>query len=171
MGQEQHKAEQAKSEVMAERSTQQHRSVPTSIGFKMRRLQLAYSRNFQRMSAAIDIPTNQIGALSLITRNPDITPSEVAALLTLDAAQVTPIIKQLEARNLIERRKSAQDSRSHHLRTTPTGIREYERIRTVIGEFEASFVGAVLQEDEAREFYAMVDRLLAAAQAALESRD
>jgi MarR family transcriptional regulator, temperature-dependent positive regulator of motility len=171
MGREQHKADRANSGAVAERVAPHKRSVPTSIGFKLRRLQLAYSRNFQRMCAGIDIPTNQIGALSLITRNPDIAPSDVAALLTLDAAQVTPIIKQLEARNLIERRKSAQDSRSHHLRTTPTGMHEYERIQTVIGKFEANFVGAVLAEDEARQFYAMVDRLLAAAQAALEPRD
>lgn len=138
-------------------------SLPTSLGFKLRRIQLAYNRQFQQFASHIAIPTNQLGALSLICRNPDIAPGDLAALLIVDAAQLTPIIKQLEARGLVGRRKSAADSRSHQLRATPAGEAKYHEFRAVIGEFEAVFVGEVLEAEEARQLHDLLGRLESAA--------
>lgn len=139
------------------------RSLPTSLGFKLRRLQLAYKRKYQLSTRAIDISTDQIGALSLVSRNPGLTPTDLAALLTLDGAQVTPILKQLEARGLVCRTKSASDSRSYQLRTTAKGDAEYKRVQIIIAEFEDAFIHEVLQPEELQHLYQLLDRLEAAA--------
>lgn len=139
------------------------RSLPTSLGFKLRRLQLAYKRKYQLSTRAIDISTDQIGALSLVSRNPGLTPTDLAALLTLDGAQVTPILKQLEARDLVCRTKSASDSRSYQVRTTAKGEAEYRRIQVIIAKFEDAFIREVLQPEELQHLYQLLDRLEVAA--------
>lgn len=141
------------------------RSLPKSLGFMLRRIQLAYNRQFQQFAAGIDMPTNQLGALAVICRNPDITPGELASVLTLDATQLTPIMKQLELRGLVKRRKSASDSRSHRLWATGLGEERYRQFKVTITEFEAMFVGQALQEDEAQQLLDLLVRLESAARA------
>jgi MarR family transcriptional regulator, temperature-dependent positive regulator of motility len=147
----------------AEGADPPERSLPTSLGFKLRRLQLAYKRKYQLSTRAIDISTDQIGALSLVSRNPGLTPTDLAALLTLDGAQVTPILKQLEARDLVCRTKSASDSRSYQVWTTAKGEAEYRRIQVIIAKFEDAFIREVLQPEELQHLYQLLDRLEVAA--------
>lgn len=141
------------------------RSLPTSLGFKLRRLQLAYKRKYQLSTHSLNIPPDQIGALSLITRNPGLTPTDLAALLTLDTAQVTSILKQLEARGLVLRAKSASDGRSYQMRTTAEGEVEYKRLQVIIAAFEDAFISEVLQPEEREQLYRLMERLEVAAKA------
>lgn len=138
------------------------RSVPTSFGFKMRRVQVAYNRRFAQVADREEIPVNQIGALALIVRNPGITPTELASLLNLDAAQVTPLIKHLDVRGCISRQKSTLDNRSHFLHATAKGGREYQRLQGIIAAVEDEFLGEVLQQAEIEQLFGMFDRLEAA---------
>lgn len=141
------------------------RSLPTSLGFKLRRLQLAYKRKYQLSTHALNIPPDQIGALSLIARNPGLTPTDLAALLTLDTAQVTSILKQLEARGLVCRAKSASDGRSYQMRPTPEGEVEYKRLQVIIAAFEDAFISKVLMPAELTQLYSLMERLEVAAKA------
>jgi len=137
--------------------------MPKSLGFKLRRLQLAYKRMFMQMAGPDAIPTNQIGALSLIFRNQGITPGDLANLLTIDAAHLTAITKQLEARAMIRREKSATDSRSHSLFTTKEGAAEFTRMQKIIADAEQLFIDNALHDGEVEQLSDMLDRLLAAA--------
>ncbi len=87
-------------------------SLPHSLGFTLRRVQLAYKRHFIRLAAGTEFQLNHVGPMALIARNPGIAPSALASALTIDAAQVTGIINQLELRGFGSRRKSPSDSRS-----------------------------------------------------------
>ena len=141
------------------------RILPTSFGYKLRRVQLAYNRQFAQYADGSEIPLNQIGALSLIKRNPGITPGEVATLLTLDAGQITPILKQLVQRGFISRQKSPSDSRSHRLYPTAAGEDEYSRLQAIIAELDHDFLGAVLSAKDLQQLLATLGRLEAAAKA------
>jgi DNA-binding MarR family transcriptional regulator len=141
----------------------QAQSVPSSFGFKLRRVQVAYNRHFAQVAARGDVPVNQIGALSLIVRNPGITPTELAGLLNLDAAQITPILKQLDSRGQVSRRKSSSDNRSHSLHATTEGAGEYQRLQAIIAEVEDVFLGEVLTPEEIQQLFAMFDRMESAA--------
>lgn len=135
-------------------------TVPRTLGFKLRRLQLAYSRYFTQVAPKSTIPTRQLGSLALIYRNPGLTPSELKTMLMLDAAQLSAIIRQLESRRYIRREKSPVDHRSYHLYTTDEGADEYRRLQKVIGQVEHGFFGKVLDDEEKRVLVDMLDRLL-----------
>ncbi len=143
-------------------------SMPPSFGYKLRRLQLAYNRQFQQQNDGLLVSSNQIGALSLICRNPDLTPTDLSTLLMVEGAQVTAIVKQLEVRGLVRRTKSTVDSRSCHLRATVDGEKEFERLKVAVAAFEAEFVGKVLTEAEIVQLHMMLDRLEAAARASTD---
>ena len=137
-------------------------STPRSLGFKLRSLQLAYKRMFGQMTGPDGIPMNQIGALSIIYRNQGITPGDLAVMLTIEAAHLTAIIKQLEKRGMIRREKSPTDSRSHSLFTTAAGSAEFLRVQGVIADVEHMFIASVLKQDEVGQLSSLLDRLLTA---------
>ena len=122
-------------------------SVPHSFGFMLRRLQLAYKKHFFRIAAGTGFQPNHVGAMSLIARNPGVTPGALAAALTIDAAQVTSIIKDLQFRGYVSRRKSPTDSRSRTLHLTAVGERQYPRLKIIIAEVEKKFVGDALSPE------------------------
>lgn len=133
--------------------------LPTSVGFRLRRVQLAYKRQFATMAASSGFQIHDVGILSLIAKNPGATPSAIAAVLTLDPAQVTNILKDLERRGLVSKHKAAHDSRSRVFSLTDLGQAEYQRALQVIKQVEQSFVGDVLDEEEAKVLLDLLDRL------------
>ena len=137
-------------------------SLPHSFGFKLRRVQLAYKKHFARLAAGTGFQLNQVGAMSLIARNPGVTPGALAAALTVDAAQVTSILKELELRGFISRRKSPTDSRSRSLRLTAVGKRQFEQLKIIIAQVETSFIGDSLSAEECEQLSALLERLRAA---------
>jgi DNA-binding MarR family transcriptional regulator len=136
-------------------------SLPHTFGFKLRRVQLAYKKHFARLAAGTGFQLNQVGAMSLIARNPGVTPGALAAALTIDAAQVTSIVKELELRGFISRRKSPTDSRSRSLRLTAIGKRQFEQLKIIIAEVETSFIGASLSAEECEQLSALLERVRA----------
>ena len=137
-------------------------SLPHSLGFTLRRVQLAYKKHFARIAAGTGFQLNHVGTMSLIARNPGVTPGALAAALTIDAAQVTSIIKELELRGFISRRKSPTDNRSRSLRLTAAGKRQYERLKIIVAEVESRFVGDSLSPDECEQLSSLLGRLRAA---------
>lgn len=133
--------------------------LPTSVGFRLRRVQLAYKRQFATVAASSGFQIHDVGILSLIARNPGVTPSAIAAVLTLDPAQVTNILKGLEARGLVSKHKSAHDSRSRVFSLTDLGESEYQRAQQIIRQVEQSFVADVLDEGEAELLLSLLDKL------------
>lgn len=134
-------------------------ALPTTLGYKLRRVQLAYKRHFTFSAPDSDFQLHDVGVLSLIARNPDVTPSALAASLTIDAAQITNILKLLDAKGLISRRKSPSDSRSRVLRLTALGQREHERLNAIIQEVEQSFIGDALSPEEISQLLGLLERL------------
>jgi DNA-binding MarR family transcriptional regulator len=134
-------------------------SLRSSFGFKLRRLQLAYKRHFVRLAAGTDFQPNHVGAMSLIARNPGVTPTALATALTTDAAQITSILNVLEIKGLVSRRKAKSDSRSRSLQLTASGRRKFEELQLVIAEVERTFVGDALSEEERDELLRLLDLL------------
>lgn len=134
-------------------------TLPHSLGFTLRRVQLAYKQHFARLAAGTGFQLNHVGAMSLIARNPGVTPGALATALTVDAAQVTSIVKELQLRGFVSRSKSPTDSRSHSLRLTAAGKRQYERLKIIVAEVESSFVGDSLSAEERGQLSGLLKRL------------
>jgi DNA-binding MarR family transcriptional regulator len=139
-------------------------SVRSSFGFTLRRLQLAYKKHFIRAAAGTDLQLNHVGPMSLIAKNPGVTPTALATALTTDAAQITSILNALELKGLISRRRAKSDSRSRSLRLTALGKRRHEQLQGIVAEVERTFVGDALSRDERDELLILLDRLQQAPQ-------
>jgi len=130
-----------------------------SLGFQLRRVQLAYKKHFIRVASDPTFQLNQVAAMRVIAQNPGITATALAAGLTVEAAQVTAIVNLLEQRGFLQRRKVASDGRSRSIRLTAFGRREMNRLEAITAEVEATFVGDVLSADEREQLIGLLDRL------------
>lgn len=131
-----------------------------SFGYLLRRLQLAYKKNFLRI-ANDDIQNGLVGTLLLVGLNPGIKPSQISALLGVEATQVALMLGKLELQRLVRRPTSRSDGRSRPVRLTAAGERFFARVREVSVEAESSFIGDALNEDETRQLRELLQRLLA----------
>lgn len=115
-----------------------------SIGFLLKRVQMAVFTDFIRTFAPADIRPAQFSVLVIIARNPGLKQSQVSAALSIKRTNFVPLLDSLEARGLVKRKLAATDRRSHALHLTAKGTalvgdltalwREHEgRIRTLLG--------------------------------------
>ena len=100
----------------------------------------------------------EIAVLSVIGLNPGISQNEVAAALVLKKSAVTKLIKGLEDRQLVERRKGETDKRFNALTLTPDGQVKYERITLRMAEQHAALLEP-LSDQERLELFDYLNRL------------
>jgi DNA-binding MarR family transcriptional regulator len=134
-------------------------SLHKSLGFQLRRLQLAYKKHFIRLAADSAVQLNQVAAMRVIANNPGIAPTVLAASLTIDAAQVTSIVTQLELRGFVSRRRLASDGRGRSLRLTALGKKQMVRLDATTAEVERTFVGDALSAEEHAQLLSLLERL------------
>lgn len=134
--------------------------LPRSIGFALRRLQLEYKRRYARAASIQPLQLHDVGVLSLIGRNRGMTPKALAGVLGLDAAQVTNILKGLEARGLVSRHRSTEDSRSRHFALTALGEAEFARTAAITEQVDRDFLGNSLDAREKALLVDLLDRLM-----------
>ena len=103
------------------------RLLNASVGYMLRRAQLAVSADFGETLAEIRLRPGQFAVLTVLDRNPGVTQSEVSAALSIQRANFVSIIDNLERRGLAKRTSSATDRRSNSLTLTAAGRRMLER--------------------------------------------
>lgn len=130
-----------------------------SLGYLLRRLQLAYKKNFQRV-APDSVHPGMVATMFLIARNPEITPSQLSAGLGMEPTQITALLGRLQAQNLLSR-PSSSDGRSRPVRLSPQGEDLFKEVETAALEAEDSFVAGILDPDEARMLRELLGKLLA----------
>lgn len=136
-------------------------ALTASLGYLLRRLQLAYKKHFTRVAGPAGVQANQVGAMFAIGLNPDITPSQLCVALGMDAAQVTTMLNQLEVKKLIKRKSSKVDGRSRAVTLTAAGEKLFRTTQATALEAEQTFTKGILDEAEAQQLVALLSRLLA----------
>jgi MarR family transcriptional regulator, temperature-dependent positive regulator of motility len=157
----------AKAEAAAPRAGSSPRSgdlelgvLTSSLGYLLRRLQLAYKKHFLREAHATGLQPRHVGAMYVIGLNPGVTPSQMSAALGLDAVQTALMLNALEERGLIVRRLSRTDGRSRAVHLTPAGRRAFAKLQVVATRVEQDFVSAALTQQEAAQLISLMTRLL-----------
>lgn|GEM_PF-587469 len=135
-------------------------ALTASLGYLLRRLQLAYKKHFTRVAGSAGIPANHVGAMFAIGLNPGVTPSQLCAALGIDAAQVTSMLNQLELKKLIKRKSSKLDGRSRAIELTAAGERVFATTQNIALEAEQTFTQDILDAAEARQLVMLLSRLL-----------
>jgi DNA-binding MarR family transcriptional regulator len=98
-----------------------------SVGYMLRRAQLAVFADFGETFAELNLRPGQYAALTVIDRNHSITQTEVCAALGIQHSNFVTVIHDLERRGLVRRNSSAADRRSKALELTPAGRRVLDR--------------------------------------------
>jgi DNA-binding MarR family transcriptional regulator len=75
-----------------------------------------------------EIEQGEIAIINLLGLNPGISQNDLAANLVIKKSAVTKLIKQLEARGLVVRRKVKADKRFNALSLTREGQAKYDRL-------------------------------------------
>lgn len=117
--------------------------LPGLIGYQLRLTQLAVFDDFAADLKEFDISPGRFGVLVLISANPGLTQSRLAAATQLDRSTMVAVIDQLEARGLVERRASPTDRRSNALVLTAEGEGLLRQLKRRIKSHEARIAAAM----------------------------
>ncbi|HNT40156.1 MAG TPA: MarR family transcriptional regulator [Rubrivivax sp.] len=134
-------------------------TLPTVLGYHLRRTQVAIFRHFSRTVAAqTGITPGLLGMLQVIAANPGLAQSRLAEAMEVDRSTIVKVVDQLEARGLIVREPSPSDKRSYGLRLTKNGEAELPRFQRLMKAHEDEFA-APLSAAERRQLIALLARL------------
>jgi DNA-binding MarR family transcriptional regulator len=86
--------------------------------------------------------------------------SDLAQVLGIDPTNLVPLLNDLEAGHLIDRRRSVEDRRRHTVSLTPAGVQKLEDTTQVLAATEKRLLAA-LTADEQTALYLLLRRVFA----------
>ena len=105
----------------------------------------------------LDLTYTQYIAMMVLWEKKSVTVKELGAVLHLDSGTLTPLLKKMEAKGLLTRRRSTEDERSLIVSLTEQG----EALRERAVDIPAKMSKCVnLEPEEARELYRLLYKLL-----------
>jgi DNA-binding MarR family transcriptional regulator len=117
------------------------------LGFRLRRVQNQFSRDFQAKTKSWELRAGMFSSLELIAANPGISQAVLSAEVGLDKSALVPLIDALEGRGWVERTRSTTDRRRNHLSITDAGRGELDRLFDVLAVTEAAGQAALTEEE------------------------
>jgi DNA-binding MarR family transcriptional regulator len=110
--------------------------------------------------ASLGLRARHVIALTLLRDHGEQNQSDLAATLGLDPTNVVALLNELEATDLIERRRSPQDRRRHTVSLTATGERRLTEVEQLLGSVERRVLSSLTPEEHAT-FYKLLVRATA----------
>lgn len=92
-----------------------------SVGYLLRRAQIAVFQRFFELFAELDVRPAQYSVLTVIERNPNLSQTQLADALGIKKANLVAMIDTLEERGIARRMPTENDRRSYALCLTPSG--------------------------------------------------
>lgn len=129
-----------------------------SLGYVLRRAQLAVFKTFQSMFKSADVTPAQCSVLMIIEKNPGLTQTQVSDALGIKRANFVALFDTLEARALAQR-APASDRRSYALQLTPRGRALLRKIHT-LSELHEEKISGPLSKPERAELFRLLNLLL-----------
>ena len=133
------------------------------VGYMLRRAQLNVFNDFLASFEGLGLRPALFGMLRVIRDNPGRRQSEVADVLGIKRANFVPLLHELEARGLAERRKSAADRRCHALHLSAEGEALLAVAECVLHAHEDRIARALGGANEREQFLRLLDRVARAA--------
>jgi DNA-binding MarR family transcriptional regulator len=107
------------------------------VGFALRRIQIAVFADFIAALGELDLKPAQYSLLELVDANPGLRQWQAAAALGIQKANFVGLVRKLERRSLLQRRRSDADRRSYALHLQPGGRRLLAAARALHDEHES----------------------------------
>ena len=119
----------------------------------------AVVRAYRPMLAELDITYLQYMVLMVLWQRPSLNVKELGEQLRLDSGTLTPLLKRLERKGLVERKRGEQDERTRIITITGEGLALKKRAEDIPHRL-ACTIG--LQAQQGRELKALCEQLLGA---------
>lgn len=112
-------------------------------------LKLAWVLGHGLLSRELDpgVTPHRFSALEVISRNPGLQQTQLAAALALTRPATTLAVDFWEARGCVERRKIAGDRRLSGVYATPHGEKELERLRLRVRDADIALTADLSEEE------------------------
>jgi DNA-binding MarR family transcriptional regulator len=152
-------------------------SLPNQLGYVLRRAQATVIQTYAAPFAEAGLRPAQYSVLTILDRNPGLSPSHVADALAINRTNFVPLFDSLVRRGFAERRPVATSRRTHALYLTTAGKAQLDKASRLLIQHEQLFasklgsgnldclVGLLLQLTEA-----LVESETAASDAAVQRR-
>ena len=115
-------------------------------------------RRYRPFLDPLDLTYTQYIAMMVLWEQRSLTVKELGERLYLDSGTLTPLLKKLEAKGFITRRRSSEDERSLIVTVTEAGDDLREKAKDIPEQMTKANVN--LAPDEIRELYRMLYKLL-----------
>ncbi|MEO0034637.1 MAG: hypothetical protein RLZZ501_660 [Pseudomonadota bacterium] len=113
--------------------------LPRQLGYLLRRAQVGVIHSYAAAFAEGDLRPGQFAVLTVLDRNPGLSPSQVAEALAINRTNFVPLFESLVQRGLAERRANASDRRTQSLYLTPAGQARFEQALAAVERHEQVF--------------------------------
>ncbi len=111
-----------------------------SVGFLLRRVQLAVLGDLIKTLAPLDLRPAQFSVLAVISANADLAQSDLCAALSIQRANFVAMLDELESRGLAQRCVSTRDRRVNTVTLTAEGRSLLRRAVEVHAAHEAKLL-------------------------------
>jgi DNA-binding MarR family transcriptional regulator len=128
------------------------------IGYQLRRAFMALHRRLRAAIAPLGTTPDQYVVLWVLNAYGDLTQREVHELLYSDGNTVGEILRRLEARGWLRRRRDRNDARARRVSITPSGQALRRRVFGIARRFHRKAL-APLSPVERDTFVAMLSRV------------
>lgn len=112
------------------------------------------------MLNALDITYPQYLVLLVMWQHGEQSVNEIAHKLYLESNTVTPLLKRLEQKGLLQRNRSHQDERSVLISLTENGFKMRERVISIPAQILGCFQDDQISTQELQQFQKTVFKLL-----------
>ena len=138
--------------------------LPSLMGYALRRTQSAVFADFAATFAKAGeaLSPGEFGLLVLVDRNEGLSQMALARALCIDRSTLVPILDRLQARDLLVRRPSPTDGRTHALALTPSGEKALARFAKLVRVHEKR-VASGLSTAETRTLIDLLEKVRASA--------
>jgi DNA-binding MarR family transcriptional regulator len=131
------------------------RHVGSLIGHVARRLRLRSELVLTRLG----LRPRHVMTLAMLRDHGGCSQQALTSMLEMDATNVVGLLNELEAENLVERRRSPQDRRRHVVEITDVGVKQLTKAELALAAVENEVFGA-LSIDQRQTLYNMLQQVV-----------
>lgn len=129
--------------------------------FGLREAYQAVTTAYRGRLAEVGLTYTQYVVLLVLWEHRQVPMGELGRRVHLDSATLSPLLRRLEARGLVERRRDPDDDRRVNVSCTPAGRELYQPVRSVQGRVEEETGMSVAEIRDLRDRLARLTRALA----------
>ncbi len=116
---------------------------PTGAALLLSRLGAHVSARFTERLSALGLTPPQVAVLRIVGQAPGLSQQALATRLGAAPSRVVKLVDELEARGLVERRRSTTDRRQQELHLAAGAGERVAAVRRVVADHDADITGAL----------------------------